>query len=300
MTKTNTLSEKLKKYTMLTGSALATTLAANGQVIYTDVDPDFEMGGLTPASYPYTVYDTLDLNNDGLFDFKLMLSILGTNPSAPGFDFFQQIDGNFNPLNNIFTYTLGYAPLVFPMDCNDSVPLNQQFYGLNYAVFSFQFGDDQANNWNNIHDKYVGLSFNVAGQQHYGWLRLDVNTKDTLPNIVVKEYAYEATAGKKIGVCDTGLGPSGINELARTEETLSVYPNPSTGWCTIRMEEPLNGDGEILVKDLSGRELFREEVSLSSTRREVPVDLSSLPPGVYLIQLRTGSQLISAKWTRMQ
>jgi hypothetical protein len=297
MDRTITLSERVKKYTMLAGSVLATSLAARAQVVYTDIDPDHVLGGQIPSSYPQISYDTLDLNNDGEFDFKLTLTISGTNPEADGFDFFELIDGNFNPLNNVFTYTLGYAPLAFKMDCNDSVPLNQQFYGLNYAVFSFQFGTNKANNWTDVHDKYVGLSFQINGEEHFGWVRLDVNTTDTIPNMVIKEYAYEATAGKKIAVCDTGTN-TGIHELASAQESLQVFPNPSAGKVTLRWKGELKGDWELSVLDVAGRNVQQSNVTTQSRHNELPVDLSRLSPGVYLVQLKSASRILSARWTK--
>src|SRR5215510_4155940 len=133
MKKSITLSDKIKGYTLLAGSALASSIAANAQVIYTNVNPDKELGGVVPPSFPQVTYDSLDLNNDGLFDFKITLSMPGTNPSAPGLDFFEKVDGDFDASHNaIWTYSLGYAPIAFKMDCGDTVPKFLPFNGLSY------------------------------------------------------------------------------------------------------------------------------------------------------------------------
>jgi len=295
------LSQKIKNYSLLAGSMLASSLAVKAQVVYTDINPDKELGGVVPTSFPEITYDSLDLNNDGIFDFKITLNISGTNPNAaiPGLSFFEVIDGNFDAShNNIFTYSVEYAPIAFKMDCNDSVPLNNAFYGLNSAVFSFQNSTFKANNWNDEHDKYVGLQFNIDGQPHFGWLRLDVNTKDTIPNIIVKEYAYQATPNKKIAVCDTGVN-TGIHAVTNIENAVSVFPNPSNGKCLIRFHEAMKGEIELSVRDASGREVYATYVTTSGTERELPLDLSQLSSGLYFIHLKSESNSTTVKWTKL-
>src|SRR5690349_7779255 len=128
MKKSTTLSKKVKNYTLLAGSILASSMAAKGQIIYTDIDPDYEMGGVIPDTFPTNVYDSLDLNNDGLFDFQITLNISSTNPNPnlPGFKVFEGIDGFFDPANAIHTYSVEYAPIVFKDQCGDSIPLQEQ------------------------------------------------------------------------------------------------------------------------------------------------------------------------------
>jgi hypothetical protein len=48
-----------------------------------------------------------------------------------------------------------------------------------------------AGNWVNVTDRYLGLEFEIAGQEHYGWARFDVtNGPDISIDAVLTGYAY--------------------------------------------------------------------------------------------------------------
>src|SRR5262245_46764093 len=182
------LPEKIKNYSLLAGSIIASSFAAQGQVIYTDVIPDKQLGGVVPTSFPDVTVENFDLNNDGTFDFKITMDIYGTNPVGSGYNFLEKIDGDFNPSNAVRTYTNGaYVPFAVKINQGDSIP-QINFYGFNYGNFAFQFGAIVSYKWKNIQDKCVGLKFKVASETHYGWLRLDVNTATPIPNIIIKDF----------------------------------------------------------------------------------------------------------------
>lgn len=278
----------------MAGTLLASTLAAKGQVIYTDIDPDVELGGAIPEIYPEVTTYSLDLNNDGLFEFKITNSIEGTNPEAIGLDFLQKVDGDFNPqFNEIFTYSLEYAPIAFKLDCEDSIPQNVLFYGSNYAVLAFHFGTFFADHWINVTDTYLGVKFAIGTNVHYGWVRMDANTMDTVPNLVIKDYAYEATPLKKIAACDVGTGINTIEVVSA-----AVYPNPSSGKGFIRLPQLLNGKVIYTVTDISGREVHRAEFSDGLAGNELPFDLTHLAGGVYLMQINSSTATYQARWNK--
>jgi hypothetical protein len=258
MKKNKTLSEKLKSYSLFAGSVIASSIAAQGQVVYVDVNPDRELGGVVPPSFPDVTMDTLDLNNDGLYDFKLTMSLYDQIATSK-FSFREKIDGLFNPSNAIRTYSIEYVPFALKLNCGDSVP-QFNFYGFFYANFAFQFGASAEYNWDDVDDKYVGLRFKAGTETHYAWLRVAVNTNDSVPNMIVKAYAYEKTPDKKIAVCDTGFGTGVAIPLIDEPRELVLYPNPSDGHCVIRLDQPINTDMELVVKDALGREMTRSLV----------------------------------------
>lgn len=63
----------------------------------------------------------------------------------------------------------------------------------------------------------------------------------------------------------------------RSQPMLTVFPNPTSGCCTIRFGEPARY--EVVVTDLSGRMLLTAATDGSDTYR---LDLSGFPAGVYL------------------
>ena len=142
MSKYITLAEKLKSYSLLAGSIVATSFAAQAQIIYTDVNPDIELGGSVPASYPEVSTHNIDMNNDGEVDFRITVNIKA--PLGNDFSFNEKMDAASNPSNLIHSYTIEYAAFAFKDDLGDSIPFGPSFYGFNNVNFAFQTRSDRS------------------------------------------------------------------------------------------------------------------------------------------------------------
>ena len=293
----DSLGEKLKNYSLLAGSILAPTFAAHGQIVYTDLIPDVTLGGVLPATYPDTSTYALDLNNDGVFDFNITLTILGTDSGAAGPSFIETMDGDFNPqYNKMFIYHTGqYAPWAIQVPCGNLIPLVSYSNASHFANISFQVGAAIASNWQNVHDRVIGLSFKMDTAIHYGWVRLDVNTLDSIPNIVIKDYAYDATPVHQVTACDTiSMGiPNSINR----KNEVRVFPNPSDGKCVLKFKTPLKSEVELSVTDVFGQKVFGTTILLNS-EEVLPFDFSHLASGIYLIQLKSEEGSLTQKWIK--
>lgn len=288
-----TLAEKLKSYSLLAGSIVASSFAAQGQIIYTDIVPDVELGGSVPTSYPALTTHDIDMNNDGEVDFKVTMNIKA--PLGNDFSFFEKMDAANNPSNLIHSYTIEYVPFAFKDNLGDSIPFGPSFYGFINVNFAFQTAGVVSYIWNNQTDKYVGVRFMDGTDNYYGWVRLDVNTNGTVPNIVIKDYAYEQTPGDKIAAGDTGTGlPTGIHQLAAAQQ-LAVFPNPSNGNVIIRLKEPLKGNVTVSLKDAIGREVFVSEMNANALQKELPFDFTHFAPGTYFIQLTSETKSFTEK-----
>ncbi len=91
----------------------------------------------------------------------------------------------------------------------------------------------------------------------------------------------------------------GMNELANSDATLNVYPNPSEGLFNIRVK---NIDGDkltISVTDIAGKEILLREVPLSGNLFNGAVDLSNVPKGVYMLNVRTATKQFHTKLGNM-
>ena len=69
--------------------------------------------------------------------------------------------------------------------------------------------------------------------------------------------------------------------IINTEETISIYPNPSNGIFNI-LHEGIKGDIQIKVFDLMGEQYSDFEIKDSNSTK---LDLSDLPAGVYFISI---------------
>lgn len=294
----DSLGEKLKNYSILAGSVLASTFAAEGQVVYTDVIPDVTLGGYIPTGSLLDTTYTLDLNNDGIFEFNLTLQMVGTDSFLPGPSFIESMDGDFDAQNNkIFIYHDAiYAPWAIQVPCGNPIPSATYSNASNFANISFQIGPAVANNWQNVHDRAIGLSFKIGTDVHYGWVRLDMNTLDTIPNIVIKDYAYDATPNHQVVACDTVA--VGISNSMNGKNEVSIFPNPSDGRCVLKFKTPLKNEVEISVTDVLGNEVYGKSVQLNSVQKQLPFDFSHLASGIYFIQVRSEGVFLTEKWVK--
>lgn len=80
-----------------------------------------------------------------------------------------------------------------------------------------------------------------------------------------------------------------------TQNSVSVYPNPSSGILNIQLKEEVY-DFKINIFDLKGRNVFSENDLSSKSLRTY--NLSHLPPGTYVIQLKLDNQRKNLKWIK--
>lgn len=93
------------------------------------------------------------------------------------------------------------------------------------------------------------------------------------------------------GIKITPLSASAVSAPA-TERILSASPNPTSGFLTLRMSGSYHLDAYML-SDMAGRTV--QSVQLESPAQETRLDLSALPKGVYMLQVRDGAQVFSKK-----
>jgi hypothetical protein len=83
---------------------------------------------------------------------------------------------------------------------------------------------------------------------------------------------------------------TGIRKQVQESDDLRMYPNPSTGFTTIEMSNSLK-DAEVSVYTLQGK-LVRHSVESGN---RFTLNTEGLSRGVYLVNIRSGSQSISKK-----
>lgn len=78
----------------------------------------------------------------------------------------------------------------------------------------------------------------------------------------------------------------GIAETA-FNYSFKVFPNPSTGAVNISVEEANTSDAQVQLMDLSGRVIETVVLNDIDGTREIQMDLSDLPRGVYILKYRS-------------
>lgn len=92
-----------------------------------------------------------------------------------------------------------------------------------------------------------------------------------------------------------GQAASGLNQVNESGNAL-IYPNPTDGNSTIQYELKQVSDVDILILDMQGKMVGQFHFKQQSTgNHSEGLPLGGLPKGNYLIQCKTGSDLINSK-----
>jgi len=230
---------QLNMYALAAGTAGVAALAlappAEAKVVY------------TPAKVPILISSglyNLDLNNDGVTDFKIT-NTRNHNTDQSFFNLFAQ-GVNANGVAGTFVY--GLAPgnaHVFSQ--GQQIGAGQVFFHGYNKMASFYIGGggySAHGNWVNVTNRYLGLRFEVGGQIHYGWARFNVQVLGHPVRIkaLLTGYAYETDAGKAIAAGDTGdadaqVTPNDFNRPVEAPVMLGLLAMGTPGLTMWRREE---------------------------------------------------------------
>ncbi len=178
-------------------AAILSTAAVEGQIVYTDVDPDFTFDSASDLFL-------LDLNEDGQPDFFLFML---TN-SYPGIFMGVAPYGSLGSVNASTGSSGAYFyPIVnHPGDLISAGDLWQGYVGgfMTMASASYYFIGSYGN-WFDITDGYLGLKLISGGSQYYGWARFDASADGSV--FILKDYAYNSVAEESVCIGDS-VGPA--------------------------------------------------------------------------------------------
>ncbi|MCS6992134.1 MAG: T9SS type A sorting domain-containing protein [Chitinophagales bacterium] len=279
------LSDMLSKYSALALPVVGVVSEAEGQIIYTDLDPDIVLG----VGQDYA----LDLNNDGNVDFKFKVATYGTGWYVAGLLPYPPYTTNLNAFAG-YTMTFGGDPSIYPFasvfNAGDVIDAARPWVGMNemiwtsngapyyfYAAMVSNFYGYIYGQWSGAVDKFLGIRFSPNGNQvHYGWIRCDVDSNGS--QLTIKDMAFEATpekpivAGDLVGVAEQTTAPFGIVNM--------------DGLVTIYARHHTPEHATLQVTNAVGQVLWRQKLTEQVSR----IDLRQMPKGLYVIQLNDDSQ----------
>ncbi len=195
-----TLHRDLSRYALAASAAgvgaLSLAPSAEAQIVYTPADVTIQFHGTIP----------IDLDHDGVTDLTIV-----DRPWAYG--------TNHYPGNSVKAVARAGAGI-------DRSPYQADFAAdlLRGASIgpSSQF-DDRAimfravdpagtyysGSWGGATNRYLGIRFQIGGEIHYGWARMDVGLEWRRIKVKLKGYAYETQPNTPIRAGDTGQNDSG-------------------------------------------------------------------------------------------
>jgi len=299
------------KHILLLLALIATQ--AHAQIIYTDVIPDATYTGSTDTC-------SLDLDNDGNIDFLIVrgsqqapcpnscngsgtqtrprrwirITPQGTNAVANSGSFAAQLPqgqpiepgltwNNASDQDLVMQSTPGCRPILGAPGAFVCVPGGQYT-----ASWSGYASVDSS--------KFLGLRFESAGTTHYGWARLSIpwgNPATYGESFTLKDYAYNSVPGEGILAGDVGSITTGITSSALRGMQLS--PNPFTSVLNISLPTGTTGTVLCRVLSLTGQELLTRTVAATSGPSAITLDLASLAPGSYLLEMQVDGERMVRK-----
>jgi hypothetical protein len=251
-------SKKVLNYAAISAAILGTADAA-GQIVYTDIaDVTIDTGG---------DFLGIDFDDDGIVDINVGLLNFTGGPGAVA----NGSDGtSFNGNGIVGVPASGFY---YPSNLADGVtvdggsPILTSVRGDMYVYACYPNSQ-----WcGEVVDGFLGAKFDVGGNSHYGWVRLDVlsNGAGGVGTMIFKDFAYESTPDTGIDTGDTG--PLGIGDQAFNDFNYFIADNKLNLSAAIAMEQ-------VTVHNVLGQQVI--DRALDGTNASI--DIAALKSGIYL------------------
>lgn len=261
------LHKKLKAYSALAGSVIAVGSIADAQVVYTDVTPD------TTFTNNGDFYN-LDLDNNSSVDFKLLLTRLN-NATTSGTSYINLVEVDPVSLNAAVGTSSTNIPLKLYLNNSIGSSLSWNPGGATTLPLGrTSSGTSTSGSWLGAQDKYLPLRFEISGQTHYGWVRLDVDAN--AKSFTVKDYAYNTTPNQKILAGQTVVG---INKVL-SEKGINIHAYEKDIYLTLHKE--LNPEGTIIITNNLGQIIYKAKVTGAVTKISLGEEFKT---GVYFVNI---------------
>ena len=280
----------LKKLSAFIFTAMLFSASANAQIVYTDVTPDQVISATTvPSMEDYNI----DLNNDGISDYKISCSRSGgTCPLDPSSRLYINFisDSALNS-NAVVTGTSITYPLA--MNFNDSISSGLSFSSFGYLRRNTSGGPCTGTFgvWSYSIDRYLGLKLIVGGNTYYGWARMQIDVVTGIPSCTIKDYAYNSIPNQPILAGETGTVPTGIFENSFAA-SINLFPNPANNHLSITLGSD-NKKVEVAIADITGKIVYTTSVYETNM---IGVNTSEFAEGVYLVQIQSGEFIETKKF----
>lgn len=210
------LQRNLSLYALAAGAAgvqmLALAQPSEAEVVYTSAHA--VIGPNRTFSF--------DVNHDGVNDFTL-INMYGRVSTYVGCRLEIRPDGGGGIAYSVQNRSFGNPAELFHK--GETIGMRQHFdpneaiMALEFVISGTHYGGDGV--WFNVKNGYAGLAFKFDGRIHYGWVRLDVQTKPGFRLVAaVTGYAYETEPDTPIIAGDTG---------GAADEESQAEPKPTSG-----------------------------------------------------------------------
>lgn len=271
MKKEFTFSKKLAAYSVIAAAGIT---AVNGQVVYTDVNPDVTFNPMDSVS--------LDIDGNATPDYYIKFHTFSTATNdqlfmAPLVNGNQQMGSSGWASWNWYGSALN---LNDPINSSGAWVCPGGIDSRSRVFFASTYGGSTYGNFADGTDHYMGIQFDIAGSTHYGWVR--VNVASDVSNIVLKDFAYESTAQGSIlaGATVTNIEQDVINSA-----NIFAYEKQ----VTIELSEQV--EGSVRIYNAIGQEVYSDNISDVN----MIIDMPTAQAGIYTVVIESNSFVTQKK-----
>ena len=128
----------------------------------------------------------------------------------------------------------------------------------------------------------------------------DVEYTNTDPNALYDYFTFTVSDGQggffgtpRFNIkMNPNAEPSSVSGVTEASDML-LFPNPATRQVTMEFRQPVQGRVEVALLNLQGQLLKRN--AFDQVGEKVQLDMSGLPAGLYLVQVKTGQGMVVKK-----
>ncbi|MBK6447005.1 MAG: T9SS type A sorting domain-containing protein [Bacteroidetes bacterium] len=267
-------------------AAMMFSVSANAQIIYTDVNPD---SVISAVSIPSTTSYNIDLNNDGISDFKISCRrTFGICPLDPS----SRLYTNFisDSALNSNAVVAATSTLASAMNFNDSIYSGLSFSPSGYLRRNSAGGPCTGTSgvWPNSIDCYLGLKLIVGSNTYYGWARMQVSVGSGIPSCTIKDYAYNSIPNQPILAGQTSTTGTIENSFA---SAINLFPNPADNHLTISFGNN-NKKAEVTITDITGNIIH---TTTANETNKIEVNTNEFAKGIYIVQIQAAGFVSTKK-----
>jgi len=294
MEKKITLDSKLKKYTALAGGLTLIAGAAQGQVYYTDVNPDIAISGhqqgtvidfngdmtgditlatmdtITTGIYPYGGYNIP-------YTFTYRAAVVLTPGAGSNEGWMASGSSSSAGLANVAASAAIGGAGVFGTGQGNIGAVSSYYLG---APIAASYGPNLSG-MAGATDAYLGVKFDIGGSAHYGWIRVDLSADGG--TLTVKDYAYDATAATDIAAGD--MGNVGISELENFASIINT-----NDMVVISLTKGTN-NAEATITNISGQQVYTQ--AMNSNKEQIA--MNEFASGIYLVSVRSDKGIVTKR-----
>ncbi len=81
----------------------------------------------------------------------------------------------------------------------------------------------------------------------------------------------------------------GVRQIKAATSSLNTFPNPTTGKLNVSWETNNDENASVIVTDITGREVYKTNVTLTEGAGMTQLDLNNLNTGLYMISIKSAS-----------